>query len=79
MSRICKITGKRPLVGNNVSKSHRKTKRRQLPNIQNKKLFVPELGRKIQVKLSTTALKTIDKEGLLNYLNKQGLSLSDIQ
>ena len=79
MSRICKLTGKRPLVGNNVSKSHRKTKRRQLPNIQNKKLFVPELGRKIQVKLSTTALKTIDKEGLLNYLNKQGLSLSDIQ
>ena len=79
MSRICKITGKRPLVGNNVSKSHRKTKRRQLPNIQNKKLFVPELGRKIQVKLSTTALKTIDKEDLLNYLNKQGLSLSDIQ
>ena len=63
MSRICKLTGKRPLVGNNVSKSHRKTKRRQLPNIQNKKLFVPELGRKIQVKLSTTALKTIDKEG----------------
>ena len=65
MSRICKLTGKRPLVGNNVSKSHRKTKRRQLPNIQNKKLFVPELGRKIQVKLSTTALKTIDKEGLV--------------
>ena len=79
MSRIWKITGKRPLVRNNVSKSHRKTKRRQLPNIQNKKLFVPELGRKIQVKLSTTALKTIDKEGLLNYLNKQGLALSDIQ
>ena len=79
MSRVCKITGKRPLVGNNVSKSHRKTKRRQLPNLQTKRLFIPELGRKIQVKLSTTALKTIDKNGLLNYLKKQGLSLSDIQ
>ena len=79
MSRVCKITGKRPLVGNNVSKSHRKTKRRQLPNLQTKRLFIPELGRKIQVKLSTTALKTIDKYGLLNYLKKQGLSLSDIQ
>ena len=79
MSKVCKITNKRPLVGNNVSKSHRKTKRRQLPNLQTKRLFIPELGRKIQVKLSTTALKTIDKYGLLNYLKKQGLSLSDIQ
>ena len=43
MSRLCKITGKRPLVGNNVSKSHRKTKSRQLPNLQTKKIFVPEL------------------------------------
>lgn len=79
MSRVCKITGKRPLVGNNVSKSHRKTKRKQFPNLQTRKLYVPEIGKKIQVKLSTTALKTIDKKGLLNYLKKQGLSLSDIQ
>ena len=56
MSRVCKITGKRPLVGNNVSKSNHKTKRRQLPNLQNKKIYVPELGRKIKVKLSTSAL-----------------------
>ena len=79
MSRLCKITGKRPLVGNNVSKSHRKTKRRQLPNLQTKKIFVPELNKFVQVKLSTTALKTIDKYGLLPYLKKQGLSLSDIK
>tara|TARA_Y100001960_G_scaffold299409_1_gene347600 strand:- start:31 stop:270 length:240 start_codon:yes stop_codon:yes gene_type:complete len=79
MSRLCKITGKRPLVGNNVSKSHRKTKRRQLPNLQTKKIFVPELNKFVQVKLSTTALKTIDKYGLLPYLRKQGLSLSDIK
>ncbi len=79
MSRLCKITGKRPLVGNNVSKSHRKTKRRQFPNLQTKKIFVPELNQFIQIKMSTTALKTIDKYGLLPYLKKQGLSLSDIK
>ena len=67
------------MVGNNVSKSHRKTKRRQLPNLQTKKIFVPELNKFIQVKVSTSALKTIDKYGLLPYLKKQGLSLSDIK
>tara|TARA_B110000438_G_scaffold292791_1_gene331656 strand:+ start:669 stop:905 length:237 start_codon:yes stop_codon:yes gene_type:complete len=78
MSRTCNITGKRPLVGNNVSKSHRKTKRKQFPNLQSKKIFVPELGKSIQIKLSTKAMKTIDKYGLLPYLKKQGLTLSDI-
>jgi len=79
MSRICKITGKKPLVGNNVSKSNRRTKRRQLPNLQTKRLFVPELGRFIQLRLSVTALKTIDKLGLVPYLKKRGLTLSDIR
>ena len=79
MSRICKITGKRPLVGNNVSKSKRRTKRRQMPNLQSKRIFVPELGKFIQLKLSVTALKTIDKLGLVPYLKKQGLRLSDIR
>ena len=78
MSRICKITGKGPLVANNVSKSKRRTKRRQLPNLQSKKVFIPELGRSIRIKLSTKALKTIDKHGLLPYLNKKGLSLQEI-
>ena len=78
MSRTCNITGKKPLVGNNVSKSHRKTKRKQFPNLQSKKIFVPELGKSIQIKLSTKAMKTIDKYGLLPYLKKQGLTLSDI-
>jgi len=79
MSRVCKLTGKRPLVGNNVSKSKRRTKRRQLPNLQAKKLFVPELGRFVQLRVSVTALKTIDKLGLVPYLKKRGLSLSDVQ
>ena len=78
MSRLCKITGKSPLVGNNVSKSHRKTKRRQLPNLQTKKIYIPEIDRTVKIKLSVNALKTIDKTGLLNYLKKQKLELSDI-
>ena len=78
MSKVCKITGKRPLVANNVSKANNKTKRRQLPNLQKKKLFIPELGKSVRIKVSATALKSIDKEGLLTFLKKKNLSLSDI-
>ena len=78
MSKVCKITGKRPRVANNVSKANNKTKRRQLPNLQSKKIFVPELGKNVRIKLSVKALKTIDKYGLLSYLKKKGLSLQDI-
>ena len=78
MSKICQISGKRPLVGNNVSKSNIKTKRRQLPNLQVKNIYVPELGRKIKVKLSVSALKAIDKNGFMVYLKKNQLKLSDI-
>ena len=78
MSKVCKITGKRPLVANNVSKANNKTKRRQLPNLQKKKVFIPELGRSVRIKVSTNALKSIDKDGLLTFLKKKNLSLSDI-
>ena len=78
MSKICQISGKRPLVGNNVSKSNIKTKRRQLPNLQVKNIYVPELGRKIKVKLSVSALKSIDKNGFMAFLRKKQLKLSDI-
>ena len=78
MSKVCKITGKRPLVANNVSKANNKTKRRQLPNLQKKRIFVPELGKFVRVKLSANALKSIDKDGLLVFLKKKNLSLSDI-
>ena len=78
MSKVCKITGKRPRVANNVSKANNKTKRRQLPNLQSKKIFVPELGTHVRLKLSVKALKTIDKHGLLPYLKKKGVSLQDI-
>ena len=78
MSRVCKITGKRPRVGNNVSKANNKTKRRQYPNLQSKRVYIPETGRTVKLKLSTKAIKTLDKVGLQSFLNNNNLKLSDI-
>ena len=78
MSRRCKLTGKGPLVGYNVSHAHNKTKRRQLPNLQSKKIFVPELGRSLKIKMSTRAMRTVDEIGLMAFLRKNGLSLKDV-
>lgn len=78
MARKCKLTGKGPLVANNVSHANNKTKRRQLPNLQSKRIFVPELGRWVRVRLSVRALRTVTKKGLLPYLGEQGLSLKDV-
>lgn len=79
MSRICKLTGKGPLSGNRVSHANNKTRRMQRPNIQKKRIFVPELGRSVTVRLSTRALRTVTKNGLVQYLKKAGLSLRDVQ
>mgnify|MGYP001224567531 CR=1 FL=1 len=79
MSKVCKLTGKKPNVANSISKSHIKTKRRQFPNLQAKKIFVPELNRSFNLKLSTKALKIIDKVGLIPYLNKNNMTLEDIK
>ena len=79
MSRKCKLTGKGPLSGNNVSFSQKKTKRRFLPNLQTRNVFVPELGRKVKVKMSARAIRTMDKKGgLMNYLRSEGLKLKDV-
>ena len=78
MSRRCKLTGKGPLYGNNVSKAHNKTRRVQLPNLQYKKIFDRDTGRTIRVRLSGRALRTLDKEGLSKFLRKAGLKLQDI-
>ncbi len=78
MSRRCAISGKKPMAGNNVSHAHNKTRRWQLPNIQTKNLFVPELNRHVRLKVSTRALRTISKIGLLPYLRKEGLQLKDV-
>ncbi len=78
MARRCQLTGKRPLVGNRVSHSHRKTKRRQMPNLQKKRLYIPELDRWISVRLSTRALRTVNKKGLLRFLKDERLSLKEV-
>lgn len=78
MPRRCAITGKGPKTGNNVSHANNKTKRRQNPNLQKKRIFVPELGRTVRVRLSTSAMRTISRQGLMPYLRKQGLKLEDI-
>ena len=78
MSRICKVSGKKPLVGNHVSHAHNKTKRRQYPNLQLKKIYVEELGKFVRVRMSARALKTVTRVGLMPYLKKQGLTLKDV-
>lgn len=78
MSRKCSITGKKPMAGNNVSHAHNKTRRYQLPNIKKKRIFVPELGRHVRLKLSTRALRSVSKVGLLSYLKKNNLTLRDV-
>ncbi len=78
MSRKCKISGKKPAFGNNVPFSQKKTRRRWTPNIQTKRIYVPELDRHVKIKLSARALRTIDKIGLMAYLKKQDLRLKDV-
>lgn len=69
MSRICDLTGKGPLNGNKVSHSNRKTKRKFYPNLQLKKFFIPETGEWITLKVSTAALRTINKKGISACIN----------
>lgn len=70
MSKVCDITGKRPQVGNNVSHSNIKTKRRFNPNLQKKRFYIPEEDKWITLKVSTSALRTINKNGITSVLKK---------
>ena len=70
MSKICQITGKKVMVGNNVSHANNKTKRKFYPNLQTKKFFVPETGETIVLKVSANALRTINKNGIASVLAK---------
>ena len=64
MANRCEITGKGPLSGNLVSHSQRHTKRRQMPNLQVKRVWNPEAGRFVRMKLSARAIKAISRNGL---------------
>jgi large subunit ribosomal protein L28 len=64
MARACTITGKKPLVGNHVSHANNKTKRRFLPNLQRRRIWVESQNRYVSLRLTTNALRTIDKNGI---------------
>ena len=66
MSRRCMVSGKGPLVGNNVSHANNKTKRRFLPNLQDTTLLSDVLGRSVRVRISTNGLKTVEHSGGLD-------------
>jgi large subunit ribosomal protein L28 len=70
MARVCQITGKRPQSGNNVSHANNKTKRRFYPNLHTKRFFIPEEDKWITLKVSTTAIKTINKKGITAVLKE---------
>ena len=70
----CQLTGKKRLVGNNVSHAHNKTKRVQKPNIQRKRIWVAEEEKYVRVKLSTRALRTVTRIGMYSFIRKNSLT-----
>ncbi len=64
MARVCQVTGKRPMRGHNVSHANNKTKRRFLPNLQYRRLWVASERRFVRLRLTTSGLRTLDKKGI---------------
>lgn len=64
MARVCQVTGKAPMTGNNVSHANNKTKRRFLPNLQSRRFWLEAENRFIRLRVSAAALRTIDKKGI---------------
>ncbi|HLX30659.1 MAG TPA: 50S ribosomal protein L28 [Casimicrobiaceae bacterium] len=64
MARVCQVTGKAPMVGNNVSHANNKTKRRFMPNLQRRRFWVESENRFVRLRLTNAALRTIDKNGI---------------
>ena len=74
MARKCSLTGVRGLTGNRVSHSQRKTKRVQQPNLIKKRIFIPEENRTVTLRLTTRALRTLNKKGVSQFLKEGGIS-----
>jgi len=70
MSKICQVTGKKPVVGNNVSHSKKRTKRKFYPNLFVKRYYLPEEKRWISLKVSTSGIRLINKKGLSAVLKE---------
>jgi large subunit ribosomal protein L28 len=64
MARVCQVTGKGPMTGNNISHANNKTKRRFLPNLQRRRFWVESENRWVSLRLTNAALRTIDKNGI---------------
>ena len=64
MARVCQVTGKKPMSGNNVSHAHNKTRRRFLPNLHNHRFWVESEKRFVRLRLSTAGMRIIDKKGI---------------
>ncbi len=73
-----KITGVKPLFGQSRSKAYNTVKRQFKPNLQNKRIFVPELDRWVRVKITAKELKTIDKIGFNEFLKRRNVSLKTL-
>jgi large subunit ribosomal protein L28 len=68
MARVCEVTGKKPMVGNNVSHANNKTKRRFLPNLQYRRFWVESENRWVRLRISNAGLRLIDKNGIDSVL-----------
>lgn len=73
MSKVCRLTGKRPMSGNNVSHAHNKTRRRFTPNLQKHRFWIPSQKQFITLRVSAAAMRTIDKIGIEAALEKMKL------
>ena len=70
MSRVCDVTGKKPMFGNNVSHAHNKSRRRFNINLQRKKFWLPNEKRYVTLRLSTRGMRIIDKRGITRVVNE---------
>ena len=70
MARVCDLTGKRTRVGNNVSHANNKTKRKFYPNLQKKRFYIPEQDSWVTLKVATSTIRTINKNGIMAVLKK---------
>lgn len=70
MSRVCQVTGKRPMTGNNVSHANNKTRRRFLPNLQKRRFWVASENRFVTLRVTTKAMRIIDKLGIDQVLSE---------
>ncbi len=70
MSRVCQVTGKRPMTGNNVSHAHNKTRRRFLPNLHSRRFWLENEQRWVRLRVSNKGLKIIDKKGIESVIEE---------